>query len=58
MDQDNEAFNPNDKEQLRDFINEVVAEWFLRHQKYQEKIAICRSSGISSKINPGLCFLD
>jgi hypothetical protein len=40
MDRDNEVFNPSNKEQLRDFINEVITERFSQHQKNQERTIV------------------
>jgi hypothetical protein len=37
MDRDGEIFNPCDKEQLRDFVIEVVDERISQYQKNQER---------------------
>jgi hypothetical protein len=38
MDRDGEVFNPNDKEQLRNFVVEVIDERISQYQKNQERI--------------------
>jgi hypothetical protein len=40
MEQNNKAFDPSDKEQLRDFINDVITERFSQYQKSQERMIV------------------
>jgi hypothetical protein len=40
MNQDDEVFNPSDKKQLRDFINEIITERFSQHTKNQERTSV------------------
>jgi hypothetical protein len=37
MDQNEKIFDPGDKGQLRDFINEIITERFLEIQRKQER---------------------